>query len=485
MENHTLTFLVHRHRALRGGTVGDLSRQWTFGTSLKASLLSGRHFNLTALATIIVALAVIDGPLLQRASTIVTQAVSGETSLKAALAPLLPPGYTAKVQSAGDMGAFNPSIITTDFAKVVSDYQKGIPINVGITECSGNCSAVVPAAGINVVCEAPVPTPFVPNPQDQEDTTMFSVYTQWLLVNCTESPGQLCPEQISDDGVEVIQLTVAYTQTNGECDGYLVSTTCNITAAVVEYQVELSGQTITLNNPSPRLNVVALSNERTVQDINSSAIGGLYLASESLFASNVTWQFEVVTLFTVINLDVFPSQYVKSGDTSDPGCPGNITWNDPTDDILTAFNEMMFRSAIRSAGNVTGGLNLEVPNAANKTFTSQSTVNATQSLTHNIFLTNFTYLVGAAAVMTLAILVVIPTFYGFWHLGRSISLDPIEIAKAFDAPILGGAAALSNADIDLLVKTVGKRRIVYGEMLQADGGGEKKLTMGILGSRNG
>ena len=48
-----------------------------------------------ALATIIVALAVIDGPLLQRASTIITQGVSEQTSLDVAMAPLLPQGYTA------------------------------------------------------------------------------------------------------------------------------------------------------------------------------------------------------------------------------------------------------------------------------------------------------------------------------------------------------------------------------------------------------
>lgn len=44
---------------------------------------------------------------------------------------------------------------------------------------------------------------------------------------------------------------------------------------------------------------------------------------------------------------------------------------------------------------------------------------------------------------------------------------------------------MSNVDIDILVKHVGKRRIVYGEMLEADGEGERKLIMKILGPRNG
>lgn len=105
-------------------------------------------------------------------------------------------------------------------------------------------------------------------------------------------------------------------------------------------------------------------------------------------------------VFPLINLNLFPSQHFASGDTSDSDCPGNLTWNDPTDDTLTAFNEMMFRSTIRSSGNQTGTLYLVVPNATNKTLASQSTVSVTQSSTRNIFLTNFTYLVEAVAVMT-------------------------------------------------------------------------------------
>ena len=91
------------------------------------------------------ALAVIDGPILQRASTIITQSVSGEASLNIAMAPLLPPSYNALVQSAGDVGALSPSIITPNFAQVLSDYQKNTAITSGITECNANCSGVVQA----------------------------------------------------------------------------------------------------------------------------------------------------------------------------------------------------------------------------------------------------------------------------------------------------------------------------------------------------
>jgi hypothetical protein len=93
-------------------------------------------------------------------------------------------------------------------------------------------------------------------------------------------------------------------------------------------------------------------------------------------------------------------------------CPGNITWADPTSDILEAFNNMKFRSAVRVAENATGTYSLIISDGGNMTFSSLSTVTATQSSSHNIDSTNFDYLVGAAAVMTVGILAVIPTFCG-------------------------------------------------------------------------
>ncbi|KAL8867596.1 MAG: hypothetical protein Q9174_005562 [Haloplaca sp. 1 TL-2023] len=58
-------------RALQtDATVGDLHRSWDYGQNLGAALTSGRHFSLVALASILVALAPVNGPLLQRASQI-------------------------------------------------------------------------------------------------------------------------------------------------------------------------------------------------------------------------------------------------------------------------------------------------------------------------------------------------------------------------------------------------------------------------------
>jgi hypothetical protein len=137
-----------------------------------------------ALATIIVVLAVIGGPLLQRASMIITQSVSGEAES-----------------------------FKRNEGSLTSIFQAGIDVQSG----------------------SPIPTPLGPNPLKQVDTTMFAVGTEWMLMNCTGYPGEVCSEQTSSGATELIQLTVRYAAAaKDNCNGFFVSTTCNITEAVVK-----------------------------------------------------------------------------------------------------------------------------------------------------------------------------------------------------------------------------------------------------------
>jgi hypothetical protein len=78
--NATLAFALSEgiriawwHKALKGGTLHDLHRYWEFGTSIKNALLSGKHFNVAALGALASILILIDNPLLQRASSVITQ----------------------------------------------------------------------------------------------------------------------------------------------------------------------------------------------------------------------------------------------------------------------------------------------------------------------------------------------------------------------------------------------------------------------------
>jgi hypothetical protein len=59
-----------------------------------------------------------------------------------------------------------------------------------------------------------------------------------------------------------------------------------------------------------------------------------------------------------------------------------------------------------------------------------------------------------------------PTFYGWWELGRNVSLSPIEIAKAFNAPIFMNVP--SNRDIDAMLKELDGVKVRYGNKKSVD-----------------
>lgn len=81
-------------RALKNKTtVADLHRSWEHGQSLWVALTSGRQFSVVALASILVALGPINGPLLQRASRIQQGYFERNTDLHVNIAPELPEGY--------------------------------------------------------------------------------------------------------------------------------------------------------------------------------------------------------------------------------------------------------------------------------------------------------------------------------------------------------------------------------------------------------
>ena len=96
-----------------------------------------------------------------------------------------------------------------------------------------------------------------PDPSRHFDTSMFAVKTGWGLMNCTGSAAGI-------KGRDRANPTNGWLRSAGKdkCNGYFVSTTCNITEAVGEYHVKISRQTITLNNHSPKLNVVTLANDQ-------------------------------------------------------------------------------------------------------------------------------------------------------------------------------------------------------------------------------
>jgi hypothetical protein len=85
-----------------------------------------------------------------------------------------------------------------------------------------------------------------------------------------------------------------------------------------------------------------------------------------------------------------------------------------------------------------------------------------------VYRTDWRYVAAAAAASLLCGVLggVLPLFWGWWQLGRAVSLNPLEIAQAFRAPLLArGSAAPSNAGRAELVRACGAKRVRYGAVV--------------------
>ena len=73
----------------------------------------------------------------------------------------------------------------------------------------------------------------------------------------------------------------------------------------------------------------------------------------------------------------------------------------------------------------------------------------------------------------LAVLFVAPLFYGYWSLDNVALLSPVEVALAFDAPLVKGASSATGARG--VISKMGEVEVKYGAVRQHAGGlGEVK-----------
>jgi len=211
-------------RSLKDGTtINDLHRYWDYGNSLWAASTSGRHFNLVALASIMAALAPINGPLLQRASTVTTRPVQGATYLSASIAPELPEGYTGIITGRGHTVA----LLTSTFTPVIREYTNRVDINMSSTGCEGVCYSTLKGAGFAVNCSASrVPYTLDPLLEDGSINSAAINGTEVFTSNFTWS------EKTPGD----IMLMVTF-KGSSACTGNLTIKTCLLQAATVECSV--------------------------------------------------------------------------------------------------------------------------------------------------------------------------------------------------------------------------------------------------------
>jgi hypothetical protein len=232
------------------------------------------------------------------------------------------------------------------------------------------------------------------------------------------------------------------------CIGSLSVHNCTLQRGKVRYPISIQEGVVTIDPlVLGRNDTVEL--DPTLQDYDTNGMGnwatttgGVWLAAYSLFNSSASFYDggSPYDLFLFGSTGI-PNAYISSNDSFLGTC--NMTWTDPTLDILNAIREITFRAALAASNSSTVQI-----------------VPATDTISRTIYVSNYGYLGGALVAMILSPILIMPLFMGWWRVGRTVSLSPIEIAKAFRAPLLNGYGC--NGSISSLLKEAGTREVKYG-----------------------
>ncbi|KAK1831947.1 hypothetical protein QBC39DRAFT_371333 [Podospora conica] len=243
-----------------------------------------------------------------------------------------------------------------------------------------------------------------------------------------------------------------------------------------------------------------------------STLGGLSSAVQDVLSANIRSSPGDID-YVVTMQGSLPNQLIKESPTvgfnntlAFTGIPvqnpvlTRIGWDDPTDLIMAAFDEIMLRTAVATAHldvlqNVTwmyanSNRNTVPAPARNgsdaeryRLMPAAQTVNMSQKRTIQVFVSNYAFLAAGVAVMLVAVVGVLPLFYGFWALGRNVTLSPIETAKAFGAPVLDTEGVSSNATATAIAKSeTGRLLVRYGEVSGSEERGGVRLRFGAAAS---
>lgn len=423
-------------KAVKDNTkLGDLHRYWLYGTAPMAALLSGRHFNFIAFAALFVAIAPVNGPLLQRSSSV------GESTVST-LVNMTFPAAEVVVEGTGYISgrAYNIPIFTKNYNPVVQGYYRGDPIPAVDAGCpnKGKCSGRLVAAGLSAKCNS-YTAPFDASPSAGGSGRMnfasTDVFVSTFGFSASSAPGN-------------VTLDVQY-KGDSPCSGDLTVRNCTLQAGTVRYPVIIDGSsnTIILDPESDIYEdeVLDIGQYANLMYGMESPIGGYAFALSNRFNARSSISFSGAAGFTLSSDGGTGPQFANQADMADYGtgmC--NIKFDDPTPYLLQQARELMFRTAV----------------AQGNSSTIQVIHPATEQKTASIYRTHYPYLAGAVAVNVCAIIIVITAFMGYWHLGRNVSLSPLEIAKAFNAPLL--ADQDSNGSASSFVKNVGDKAVRYG-----------------------
>lgn len=239
-----------------------------------------------------------------------------------------------------------PSLLTPPFSQVVQEFNKRSPISITKSGCKGSCNAKISGAGLVANCSKSV-SPFILGGNELvRGTVIFGTYLLWPV------SGDMVKWPVMTPGT--FNLGVQYKGTE-DCRGTLVVRNCTFQPATVTYPVSIDGNTSSISLApgttifdDKLLDITAVSRVGTIDSsLNISTYGGFFKALSDTYDSSLFMNFGAIG-YQIFNEGAVSNRYLNaSKQLKSLNC--SMSFLDPTDDIIAAIRELMFRTAVTSA----------------------------------------------------------------------------------------------------------------------------------------
>lgn len=512
-------------KALRGATIKKLHRSWQFSSSIKDVVLYGRYFDFIALAALAAKLTIIDGILLQKAAgTEIYPDPPRNFTLEMYVNDTMPVTATFANRSG------NETALIDWFSNDVHYWSRSGGIYVPgayNSSCNGTCVFDVHGTGFAIDC------------QDEEIDIDYGTAVSQEAIALSQSnvssslnvTGQRTLFEINfkavygatgvDGDYARIEMNLTFTNATAvednpsSCPGKLTRHHCILRPAILSYPVTIEDTTnsqsaISVSNMYLGYNTTSYGGQvayysKTSDTFYTAEDDGSEWTNKTLYNPKLHQlnDYSVIRYKDVLEDTTFftgetPTVIGGIADTlnhylagtssmyddrgrfavSQTGVAGILPFNfqrnssdgcdfvyrDPLDSTILQINSLMFVLAVDPWGQ----------NGDNN-FTLTETFKATQYGSSIHYVTNRRYMWGALASMLFCILCVLPSYWGYWQLGRDVTLGPFEIANAFRAPVLDHPA-VANAGVKDLIREVGQRKVKYGAMVHNDASGRLAIA---------
>lgn len=489
-------------KALHGATVQDLHKSWAYSTSIWELVTAGKSFNLIALCALTAKLALVDNILLQQAASnrpgYLVQTVN---DLRFPIARELPPNFLGTWSDDGSSGSLSATFSKDLYAHFrsserfdMSTYYEADAASVQFdTRCRGECFFNVDGFGVNVSCsEGIVLSTYEVAPenlaqsqasadgnqtgtgvQDTNPILMRTSFKYWAAgAEEVEYPDPwiemtLDYATITSNGTSLNPDGDMLTPATQTCGGQLTRLTCAIRPALVKYYLVVTNITqtgATGNGVSGSGNGVLSPAYQTNSSKYNDVIHSLFKFVSNSFTTTVNLNYFNNTGFApqsysggyigqflaqATALHQFPSSCV-------------FTMVNPTSWLQQQLDGILLRASVSAAANNpqdstnSGALKAVNPDHVLQNLTGTRYTGTVQ------FVSLYAWMAGALSVMAICITCVLPTYWGYWELGRRVTLGPMEIASAFQAPALKSSVVAAGGEVEQMLKEVGQREVRYG-----------------------